>query len=92
MELISEEELSVCRSEGSPPRKKPKGNKERAAPELKKKSTIFPVPVGGNTRQTKSGLQTLTKSDKAFKLRPEKALKQRGMSVAPDTGKSVQLL
>ena len=31
MELISEEELSVCRSEGSPPRKKPKGNKERAA-------------------------------------------------------------
>ena len=34
----------------------------------------------------------MTKSDKAFKLRPEKALKQRGMSVAPDIGKSVQLL
>ena len=56
MELISEEELSVCRSEGSPPRKKPKGNKERAVQELKKKTTIYPVPPGSNTRQAKSGL------------------------------------
>ena len=29
MELISEEELSVCRSEGSPPRKKPRGKIDR---------------------------------------------------------------
>ena len=87
MELISEEELSVCRSEGSPPRKKPKGNKERAAQELKKKTTIYPVPIGTNAKQNKAG-STLTKSEKGLKLKPEKAIRQRGMSVAPDSSKS----
>ena len=48
MELISEEELSVCKSEGSPPRKKPKGRGERANPELKKRSMVYPVSVNLN--------------------------------------------
>ena len=45
MELISEEEQSVCRSEGSPPRKKPRGKLERDVLPSKKKSAIYPVPV-----------------------------------------------
>ena len=73
MELISEEEMSVCKSEGSPPRKKPRAKKE-------KRSVICPVPIGTNQKKA-----VISQNKGNSKAKTEKALKQRGGSVAPES-------
>ena len=45
MELISEEEMSVCKSEGSPPKKKVRAQKSQ------KRSVICPVPIVTNQKK-----------------------------------------
>ena len=73
MELISEEELSVCKSEGSPPRKKPRAKKE-------KRSVICPVPIGTNQKKP-----AMSQNKGSLKVKADKVLKQRGGSVAPES-------
>lgn len=69
MELISEEELSVCRSEGSPPRKAKKGkvaedDQEDMVINFKRKKD------GGNSKKSQVG--SVAGGNKNFKLKPEK--------------------
>ena len=65
MELISEEEQSVCRSEGSPPRKKPRGKIERE--QTKKKQAIHPVPITSNGAGKRTTSQVPVKNEKGLK-------------------------
>ena len=75
MELISEEELSICRSEGSPPRKKTKSRKiagDNAVVEMTKESskTRGNGKIGAGLASKKAAGQ---KSGSAnFRIRPER--------------------
>ena len=74
MELISEEEMSVCKSEGSPPKKKTRAQKNQ------KRSVICPIPIGNNQKKPGS-----TQNKGNLKVKTEKTLRTRGGSVAPES-------